>query len=67
VASASSIFVWRAFIGEQIISLPNDSDQPRGPSENGVSAAGKSFEDGRLPALRCDDWFGRAESAVVHF
>ena len=37
---------------------PNVPDQPRGPSEDGVSDAGESPEDGRLPALRCGDWFG---------
>src|SRR5688572_29058292 len=38
--------------------LPNDSDQPRGPSENGDSDADESPEDGRLPALRCGGWLG---------
>ena len=38
--------------------LPNVSDQPRGPSEDGVTDADESCEDGRLPALRCGDWFG---------
>jgi hypothetical protein len=37
---------------------PNDSDQPRGPSEDGVSDAEESSEDGRLPALRCGGWIG---------
>ena len=41
-----------------LVIVPNDSDQPRGPSEDEVSDAGKSSEGGRLPALRCGGWFG---------
>lgn len=36
--------------------LPNVTDQPRGPSEDGVSDADESSDDGRLPALRCGRW-----------
>jgi hypothetical protein len=39
---------------------PNDSDQPRGPSEEGFFDAGKSPEDGRLPALRWGDFHEKA-------
>ncbi len=45
---------------------PNDSDQRRGPSEDGVSDAGESPEDGRLPALRCGGWIGAFFSTVLH-
>src|SRR5688572_1444314 len=37
--------------------LLNAKAQPRGPSEDGVSDASESPEDGRLPALRCGDFF----------
>jgi hypothetical protein len=47
--------------------LPNDSDQPRGSSEDKVSDADESPEEGRLPALRCSAWFGSDffESIIV--
>src|SRR5688500_14326844 len=38
------------------LSSANVPDQPRGPSEDGVSDADESPEDGRLPALCCGAW-----------
>jgi hypothetical protein len=38
--------------------LANVSGQPRGPSEDEILDADESPEEGRLPALRCDDWLG---------
>src|SRR3989337_4449567 len=45
---------------------PIDPDPPRGPSEDGVSNAGESPEDGRLPALRCGGWLGGLFIAAVN-
>ncbi len=44
---------------ERFIFCRTISGQPRGPSEDGVSDAGKSPEDGQLPALCCTGWLGR--------
>lgn len=38
---------------ERCVHFAERSDQPPGPCEDGVSEAGESPDDGRLPALRC--------------
>src|SRR5688572_30468832 len=47
-------------------SSPNVKDQARGPSEDGVSDADESPDNGRLPALRCGGWFGSSFNERMH-
>jgi hypothetical protein len=45
-------------VWNDMILLPNVSDQPRGAGSDGVADTDESLEDGRLPALCCGDWIG---------